>query len=131
MFLGRSSTKIAQIFVLCCTKWPPELKLENTSNNISVTTGWVSTKLDRIVLCEVLYQTCSNCSSRLHKMAARAKNRENLKQHFLHYLADFNKTWIVLWEVLYQTYSNHFAPLHKMEARAKRRKNSNHISLTS
>ena len=65
-----------QIVPLCCTKWPPELKLEKTSNNIfSVTTGRISTKLDRIVLWEVFYQNCSNCSTPLHKMATRAKNR--------------------------------------------------------
>ena len=46
------------------------------SNDISVTTGRISTKVDRIVPLEVLYQNCSNCSAPLHKMAARAKNRK-------------------------------------------------------
>ena len=57
LFLGRSSTKIAQTVPLQCTKWLSELKIEKkTSNNISVTTVWISAKLDRIVLWEVLYQ---------------------------------------------------------------------------
>ena len=30
LFLGRSSTKIARTVPLRCTKWPQELKIENT-----------------------------------------------------------------------------------------------------
>ena len=44
--------------------------------SIYVTTGQISTKLDRIVLKEVFYQNCSNCSSPLHKQETRAKNRK-------------------------------------------------------
>ena len=79
LFLGRSSIKSAQIILLHCTKWLPELKIDKTSNNISVTTGPISTKLDWIVLWEVLYQNCSNWSSPLHKMAFRVKNRKKLQ----------------------------------------------------
>ena len=76
-FLGKSSTKTAQIVALGCTKWVPELKIKKTSNDISAVTTWqISTKLDRIVPWEVLYQSCSNISAPLHKMAARAKNRK-------------------------------------------------------
>ena len=46
------------------------------SNDISVTTGQISTKVDRIVPLVVLYQNCSNRSPPLYKMAARAKNRK-------------------------------------------------------
>ena len=33
--LWRSSIKIAQIILLLCTKWPPELKIKNPLNDIS------------------------------------------------------------------------------------------------
>ena len=53
--------------------------VRRASNGISsVTTGRISTKVDRIVPLEALYQNCSNCSAPLHKMAARAKNIKNL-----------------------------------------------------
>ena len=97
LFLWRSSNKIAQIVLLRCTKWPPELKIEKNSNNISsLTTRGISTKLDRIVSWEVFYQTCSNCSTPLHKMAIRAKNRKYFKRHLLcNYWADFKHDRIV------------------------------------
>ena len=130
LFLGRSSAKIAQIFLPCCTKWPPELKIEkkNPSNNIFfVTTGQISTKLDRIVLRVVLYQNCSNCTSLLHKMATRAKNSNNFS----------NVSSITTWRIstklgLFLGRSspkllNGSAPLHNMKARAKNRK----IQMTS
>ena len=60
LFLWRSSTKIAQIVPHLCTKWPPELKIEKKSNNISsVTAERISTKLKRVVPWKVLYQNCS------------------------------------------------------------------------
>ena len=95
LFLWRSSSKIVHIVPLRCTKWPPELKIEEknfkqnllpqfASNDISsVTTGRTSTKLDRIIPWEVFYQNCSNRSAPLHKMATRAKNRKYFKRHLL------------------------------------------------
>ena len=53
---------------------------QKTSNDIfSITPGRISTKLDRIVPWEVLYQNCSKCYVQLNKMATRAKNRMNFK----------------------------------------------------
>ena len=73
LFLGRS-TKIAQTVPFRCTKWPPEPKIENTSNYISsVTAGRISIKHDRIVQWEALYQYCSKSSALLHKMVASVK----------------------------------------------------------
>ena len=47
------------------------------SNDISsVTTGRISTKVDRIAPVAVLCQNCSNLSAPLLKMATRAKNRK-------------------------------------------------------
>ena len=77
-----------------CTKWPPELKLEKNSNDISAVTTWqISTKLDRLVPWEVLYHNCSNLSAPQHKMATKAKNRKIFKQHLLsNHWANFNQT---------------------------------------
>ena len=114
LFLWRSSTKIAQIVWLLCTKCQPELKTEKTSNNIiSITTWRISTKLDRIVPWEILYRNCSNYSTSLHKVAARAKNRKKN----IYVTAGQISTkldWIVLWEVLYQNCSNCSALLNKI-----------------
>ena len=46
------------------------------SNDISATIGQISAKVDRIVPLAVLYKNCSNCTAKLHKMAARAKTRK-------------------------------------------------------
>ena len=124
LFLWRSSSKIAQII--------PELKIEKTSNNISVTTGRISTKLDRLVPWEVFYQNCSNYSALLHKMATRTKNR-NFKRQISVTTGQISIKHhrIVPWE-LYQNCSNRSAALHKMAARAKNRKiTSNDISVTT
>ena len=54
------------------------------SNDISsVITGQISTKVDKIVPLEVLYQNCSNRSAPLQKMAARDKNRKSFKRDLL------------------------------------------------
>ena len=88
LILRKSSIKIAQIVPLCCTKWPPELKLEDL-----LTSGQISTKVDRIILLEVLLQNSSNHSGLLHKMATRAKNRKYFKGHHVcNSWADFNQT---------------------------------------
>ena len=80
--MARASTRFAQTVPFRCTKWLPELKIEkkkkiNFRDNIfSVTTRWISTKLDRIVLWEVLYQNCSNQFALLNKMAINAKREK-------------------------------------------------------
>ena len=59
-------------------------RLQFVSNDISfVTTVRISTKVDRIVPLEVLYQNCSNCSAPLHKMAPKLKiKKKNLLNDF-------------------------------------------------
>ena len=44
LFLWRSSTKIAQIVLLCLTKWSPELKIEKPLNDIS---SWASNPISK------------------------------------------------------------------------------------
>ena len=93
---------------LCCTKRLQELKIEKkTSNDITaVTTGQISTKLDRIVPWEISYQNCSNLSVPLHKMVPELKKKKKEKNSNISSVS----TWristeldrIVLWDVLYQ-----------------------------
>ena len=54
------------------------------SNDISsIIPGQISTKVDRIVPLEVLYQNGSNHSALLHKMAADLKIEKSFKRHLL------------------------------------------------
>ena len=93
------------------------------SNDISIITGQISSKIDRFVPWEVLFQNCSNRSTPLHKMAARAKNRKNFKQHLRTIqLISTELDRIVPWDVFFQNCSNCVTPLHEMAARAKKRK---------
>ena len=94
MILGWSSTKIGQIVPLRCTRWLPELKIEKRLNDISSVTAWpILTKLHRNDRWVSLYQNWSNRSAPLHKMAAKAKNRNTFKQlRLLNCLADFDET---------------------------------------
>jgi hypothetical protein len=74
MFLGWSFIKIAQMVLVHCTIWPPQLKIAKSLNDISSETDrQILMKLDRIVPWVVLNQNCSNGSGPLHNMAARAK----------------------------------------------------------
>ena len=112
--------------MLRCTKWLPELKLEKTSNDISaVTTGQISTKLDKIVSWEVLYQNCSKLSASLHLMAPCAKNRKKTSNNISVTTGQISTKLdrIVLLEVLCHNCSNCFSLLHKRATRVKDRKN--------
>ena len=100
---------------------------ENTSKNISVTTGWISIKHDRIVPWEVLYQNCSNLILlRCTKWLPELKTEKKTSNDIFYIPTGRISTRldrIVPWEVHYQNCSNHSAPLHKMAARAKNRIN--------
>ena len=71
---SNSTTKIAQIVWLHCTKWQPELKIEKKKFKQHLLRYHLAffNQIDRIVPWEILYQYCSNCSTLLHKVAARA-----------------------------------------------------------
>ena len=70
------------------------LKIDRTLNDISsVPTVQISIKVHRILPWVVPYLKQSNWSASRHIMATRAKNRINLKWHFLrNHLANFNQT---------------------------------------
>ena len=77
MFLRWPYTKIAQTVQLGWTRWQPKLKIEIPSNDFSsFTSGWILKLFHRNVPWITLYQSCSNCSARMNKMAARAKSRK-------------------------------------------------------
>ena len=88
-----------------------------TSNDISsVTTGRISTKVDRIVTLEVFYQTCSNSSAPLNKMATKAKNRKTTSPPRL--VAQFQNNFTKMF-LRWLSTKNSSTPLNKMAARAK------------
>ena len=64
-------SKIAKMVLLRRTKWPPELKIENSSK-ANADFKIISQKCS-------LEKHCSNCSTLLNKVAARAKNRKTRK----------------------------------------------------
>ena len=101
------------------------------SNDISVTTWRISTKLDSIVPRGVSYKTCTNRSTSVHKMKASATDetktkKNNFKQYLLSWLISTKLDRIVPWEVLFQNCSNCLTPLHKMAASAKNRKKTSY-----
>jgi hypothetical protein len=80
--------------LLRCTKWPPELKIEKSCPTFEGhTTGGISAKLYRSDQYLPLLCTFLTCSSFLHKMATRAKNRKILSGlHRSNNWWDFNQT---------------------------------------
>ena len=84
MFLLCPFTKIAQMVLLHWTRWPSELKIEKSSNDISsYAICQISKCLHRSVPQMALYQNCLNGSAQQNKMATRAKNRKTFKRHLL------------------------------------------------
>ena len=79
MFLRWLSTKIAQNILLCWARWPPELKIEKPLKDFfSWTRRLILKQLYRNVSWVTLYQNCSNDSTMLNNMSARAINRNKL-----------------------------------------------------
>ena len=89
----------------------------------SITTWHISTKLDRIVPWEVLYQNCSNRYDPLHELEARAKNRKIL------YDISAITTLTKLDRIAYKNCTNRSTLTHKLVAWATdKKKTSNNIS---
>ena len=92
-------------------------RLQFASNDISfVTTGRISTKVDRIVPLEVLYQNCSNRSASLHKIAPKLKIKKKKKNLLKDFKIISQKCFLgdPLPKLL-----NGSAPLNKMAAKTK------------
>ena len=77
MFLGWPFIKIAKMVLLCWTKWPPELKIEKLLKQHLLQGQLADFKI--ISQKCSLEKHCSNCSTLLNKVAARAKNRKTRK----------------------------------------------------
>ena len=71
---------IRRLGSVCCTRWPPELKIENTLNYM-----FFLTTDPFLNHCSCSVQVCLNSFALLHKMAANAKNRKILNSYLLLY----------------------------------------------
>ena len=111
------STKIAQMVPLHWTKWLSELKIDKSLNDISWNTSPNLKQFHIDVSPNALYQNCTNHSTLINKMAAKAKNI--FKWHLL--LNHWSKHRNVPHYAPLPKFAQSLCSLNKMGTRAKNR----------